>query len=191
VDLQAHTADVVAERTEHLRSGGTSPAGGPQMFPDIYTGPLPVVQGDRAMVRQLLDNLIGNALKYTIPGQPARIDISAHTRAGDDQVRIEIADRGIGVPDSEHEHIFAPFHRGQVGHEYTGTGLGLAICRRIADRHGGSIGVSANPGGGSRFWFTLRAAPGAVADVDPAGAEAAGGAVSEGHPAQPDRVRRT
>ncbi|MDQ1657955.1 MAG: hypothetical protein QOD41_3038 [Cryptosporangiaceae bacterium] len=168
VDLQALAADVVAERTEHLRSGGTSPAGSPPLFPDVYTGPLPLVWADRAMLRQLLDNLLGNALKYTIPGQPARIDISAHTRPGDDQVRIEIADRGIGIPDGEHERIFTPFYRVQTGRDYTGTGLGLAICRRIADRHGGSLGVSDNPGGGSRFWFTLTALPaGSLADPLP------------------------
>jgi signal transduction histidine kinase len=68
-------------------------------------------------------------------------------------VRIEIADRGVGIPADQHEKVFESFHRAHSG--YTGTGLGLAICRRIVERHGGTIAVSDNPGGGSRFQFTL------------------------------------
>ena len=98
VDLTGLVREVITERTAHLR-GGTED-GRAALFPDIYTGPLPVTLADPAMVRQLLDNLIGNALKYTLPGQPARIDISAHARSGDEGwVRVEIADRGIGIPD--------------------------------------------------------------------------------------------
>jgi signal transduction histidine kinase len=118
-----------------------------------------VVHADRVMVRQLLDNLVGNALKYTLPGQPARIDIAAHQRAGDaSTVRIEIADRGIGIPTEEQPHVFNTFHRAAAHTGYGGTGLGLAICHRVVDRHGGTIGVSDNPGGGTRVTFTLPAA---------------------------------
>jgi PAS domain S-box-containing protein len=156
VDLQAVVSAVITERTDHLRAAARTGGGG--LFPDIYTGPLPSVTADPAMLRQLLDNLIGNALKYTVPGQPARVDISAHARDGDTTVRVEIADRGIGIPPGEHEQVFSSFHRAHASHSYTGTGLGLAICQRIIDRHGGRIGVTDNPGGGSRFWFTLNAA---------------------------------
>ncbi|GAA2845712.1 hypothetical protein Acy02nite_47310 [Actinoplanes cyaneus] len=153
VDLHELVADVIAERIHHLRHPTTD--GPPVLFPDIYTGPLPVVRADKAMIRQLLDNLIGNAIKYTMPGQPARIDISAHQRPGDDSARIEIADRGIGIPDTEKPHVFASFRRAGNHGDRPGTGLGLAICQRIIDRHHSTISVTDNPGGGTRICFTL------------------------------------
>jgi signal transduction histidine kinase len=155
VDLQVLVAEVVTERTDHLRAGRDG-LGEPALFPDIYTGPLPTVYADHAMLRQLIDNLIGNALKYTLPGQPARIDISAHTHTDDGWVRIEIADRGVGIPAADQPRVFASFHRA-ASHtrDYAGTGLGLAICQRIIDRHGGTISVADNPGGGTRISFTM------------------------------------
>jgi PAS domain S-box-containing protein len=154
VDLGVTVADVIAERTAHLRATTTA-NGQPVLFPDIYTGPLPTVEADPAMIRQLLDNLIGNALKYTMPGQPARIDISAHQREGDTHTRIVIADRGIGIPDAEKPHVFASFRRAGNHGDRPGTGLGLAICQRIVDRHHGTITAGDNPGGGTRIQFTL------------------------------------
>jgi signal transduction histidine kinase len=162
VDMSALVADVVTERTAHLRAG-TTDNGNPVLFPDIYTGPLPAVNADRVMVRQLLDNLIGNALKYTLPGQPARIDIAAQERGG--RVSVQIADRGIGIPADEQPHVFNTFHRSAAHNNYSGTGLGLAICHRVVERHGGTIAVSDNPGGGTRVTFTLPAADRAVTPV--------------------------
>ncbi|NJC71059.1 Fis family transcriptional regulator [Planosporangium thailandense] len=150
VDLREVVADVVTARTDHLR---LTPD---ERFPDIYVGPLPAVYADEAMVRQLVDNLVGNALKYVPPGKAARVDITG--TEDDGWVRVEIADRGIGIPAAERAAVFTPFHRVQTDHAYGGTGLGLAICQRIVDRHGGQIGVTANLGGGSRFFFTLPAA---------------------------------
>jgi PAS domain S-box-containing protein len=170
VDLGAVVADVLTERTSHLRSSRSESAG---VFPDIYTGPLPVVDADRGMLRQLIDNLVGNALKYTAPGQPARIDISAGRRSGDDRWTITIADRGIGIPAEDQPHIFTSFHRASAHSGYQGTGLGLAICERIVARHGGVITATDNPGGGTRFRFTLP--PADTADV-----AAAADALSEG-----------
>ncbi len=152
VDLQQLVADVITERTAHLRARGE---GQPAQFPDIYTGPLPAVHADPAMIRQVLDNLIGNAIKYAMPGQSARIDIAAHQRPSDTQVRVVIADRGIGIPTTEHRHVFDAFHRAANHGGRPGTGLGLAICKRIINRHGGTIAVTDNPGGGTRFHFTL------------------------------------
>ncbi|SDT80229.1 ATP-binding protein [Actinoplanes derwentensis] len=156
VDLAVIVAEVIAERTAHLRA--TTRDGPPVLFPDIYTGPLPAVHADPAMIRQLFDNLIGNALKYTLPGQPARIDISAHRRAGDTHHRIVIADRGIGIPDAEKPHVFTSFRRAGNHGNRPGTGLGLAICQRIVDRHHGTIAAGDNPGGGTRIHITLPAA---------------------------------
>jgi signal transduction histidine kinase len=149
VDLRALVALVVAERTT-LGPGSTAPP------PRIEVEQLPGVHADPMMCRQLLDNLIGNAIKYTQPDRPAHIEISAHPEPGHG-IRVEIADHGIGIPPGEHEHVFDSFHRAHTDGTYTGTGLGLAICKRIVERHGGSIGVSDNPGGGSRFHFTLPA----------------------------------
>jgi signal transduction histidine kinase len=139
--------DVIQGRTAHLRPA--DPA-----MPDIYVGPMPVVDADPAMLRHVVDNLIGNSLKYVQQGRAARIDLTAED-TGDGWTRIEIADRGIGIPDDDKPDIFESFHRAGTAVGYAGTGLGLAICRRIVERHGGTIGVSDNPGGGTRFHFTL------------------------------------
>ncbi|MEV8509709.1 ATP-binding protein [Actinoplanes sp. NPDC051475] len=153
VELQALTAEVVAERTAHLRN----PTDGQvALFPDVYTGPLPTVHADPVLLRQLLDNPIGNALKYTLPGQRARIDISAHHRPGDTHARIQIADRGIGIPAADQAKVFDTFHRSAAHtRNCAGTGLGLAICKKIAERHDGSIRAADNPGGGTRILLTL------------------------------------
>ena len=121
------------------------------------------------MLRHVLDNLIGNALKYVQPGRTPKVDVSA-SPAGTGWVRIEVADRGIGMPDADKPYVFESFHRAHAGQSYGGTGLGLAICRRVIDRHGGSITVVDNPGGGSRFSFTVRGAP--IPSEAPAGAGA-------------------
>lgn len=139
--------DVVAGRTADPRLQDAS-------APDIYVGPLPRVTADPAMLRHVLDNLIGNALKYVAPGQVPRIDITAGP-GGPGWTRVEIADRGIGIPDADKPDIFESFHRAHPAAGYAGTGLGLAICRRVVERYGGSIGVSDNPGGGTRFQFTV------------------------------------
>jgi len=110
------------------------------------------------MLRHVLDNLIGNALKYVRPGSRARVDVTA-TRAPDG-VRVEVADRGIGIAEADKPEVFETFHRSTAAAGYAGTGLGLAICKRIVQRHGGEIGVADNQGGGTRFFFTLPANPG-------------------------------
>ncbi|WP_412746359.1 ATP-binding protein [Krasilnikovia sp. MM14-A1004] len=153
VDLQVLVAEVVAERTAALQADRGA------QLPTIRTGPLPVVHADPAMIRQLLDNLVGNALKYTRPGQPADIAISSQP-AVDGTACIEIADRGIGIPAADQPHVFTSFHRSASHRGYAGTGLGLSICQRIIDRHDGTIGVSDNPGGGTRMRFTLPAGTG-------------------------------
>jgi signal transduction histidine kinase len=153
VDLQAVVAQIITERTSYLGAIGSD-----QELPDIEVGELPSVHADPVMCRQLLDNLIGNALKYTLPGSAAQIKISARSEPRG-WIRVEIADRGVGVPSGEHAQVFAAFHRASNRGSYSGTGLGLAICKQIVERHGGTIGVDDNPGGGSRFYFTLPALP--------------------------------
>jgi len=121
-------------------------------------GSLPDVHADPELLRHVIDNLIGNALKYKRPGAVAQVEISARVTPGD-VVRIEVADHGIGIPEADRPKVFDAFHRSANSGGLPGTGLGLAICRRIVERHGGRIGVDQRPGGGSRFWFTLPLPP--------------------------------
>jgi signal transduction histidine kinase len=124
------------------------------------------VRADAAMMRQLLDNLIGNAVKYVAPGVRPHIIISAQQDG--DNLLLTVDDNGIGVPPEQRRSIFENFQR--AAYEYTGTGIGLAICQRIVERHGGSIMVEGNPhGDGSRFSLTLPGvvtAPALAAPVD-------------------------
>jgi signal transduction histidine kinase len=124
--------------------------------PSIDVGDLPVVSADADLLRAVLDQLIGNAVKYVRPGTPATVTVSAH-ELPTGWYRFEVADRGIGVPAGHAERIFQPFHRAPSAEGYPGSGLGLGLAKRIIDRHGGEIGVTGNPGGGSVFWFTLSA----------------------------------
>ncbi|MFF5292092.1 sensor histidine kinase [Paractinoplanes globisporus] len=135
--------------------------------PSIEIGELPAVSGDAALLRQVLDQLITNALRFVRHGAPALVEVTASPR-DDGWWRIQVADRGIGVPEEQRSRIFAPFHRTPAAEGYPGTGLGLAVCARIVALHGGEIGVETNPGGGSVFWFTVAGA--ALGAREPAGA---------------------
>lgn len=157
VDLQQIITDVTAERTAHLLAGDRANGAAAALPPAISTWPLSPVYADPAMMRQLFDNLIGNALKFAMPNEPARINITARPEA-DNRISVEISDRGVGIPASQHDKVFTQFHRSHTNGAYPGTGLGLAICERIVERHGGTITVTDNPGGGCRFQFTLTSA---------------------------------
>jgi PAS domain S-box-containing protein len=152
VGLRELVDDVVTARTDAPDATGCRP--------DVFVGALPRVRGDRVLLRQVLDNLLGNAIKYTPPGLAPRIDVTARVD-GSGAVRVQVADRGIGIPDGEHAAVFDSFHRASNGTAMPGTGLGLAICRRIVERHGGHIEAMPNPGGGTIFVFTV---PGAAAE---------------------------
>jgi signal transduction histidine kinase len=129
----------------------------PQDGGEIISGDLVDVWADRVLVRQVLDNLVGNAFKYVAPDVVPRVLIEAEA-IDHGMALVHVRDNGIGVPPDHREKIFEDFHR--VAGEYQGTGLGLSICRRIIDRHGGSISVADNPDGvGSSFEFTLPMTP--------------------------------
>ncbi|MEU4426177.1 ATP-binding protein [Actinoplanes sp. NPDC024001] len=149
VDLAAVVAEIASARADAAVA-----AGKPE--PQFTIGGLPPVNADPVLVRQLLDNLIGNAIKYTAAGVRPALTITATDE--NDRVRVCIADNGIGIPEGQHDAIFANFHRAHLSGGYLGTGLGLAICKRIVERHGGTIAATDNPGGGSRFTFTLPSA---------------------------------
>jgi len=111
------------------------------------------VQGDPVQLMQLLQNLIGNALKFTKAVQP-QISISCRQEEG--HVKFEITDNGIGIAKDDMAKIFQVFKRLNSEKEYPGTGIGLAICKRIVDRHGGNIWPESEPGKGTTFHFTLK-----------------------------------
>ncbi|WP_433796135.1 sensor histidine kinase [Actinoplanes sp. CA-252034] len=143
-------AEVVAE-IALARADAAAAAGNP--MPRFTIGPLRPVQADPVLIRQLLDNLIGNAVKYTAPGVPPQLRITTEDDHG--MVAVRIVDNGIGIPEGQHEAIFGNFHRAHADGGYRGTGLGLTICKRIVERHGGTITAVDDPGGGSCFTFTL------------------------------------
>ncbi len=147
VDLDAMVHDIAAGRLDHAASG-TAPT------PRFDIGDLASVSADPVLTRQLLENLVGNAIKYTAPGVAPRIVVRGEP-TGDGFVRISVADNGIGIPTGQHEAIFQNFHRADNGLTYAGTGLGLAICKRIVERHGGTITAAPGDSGGSRMTFTL------------------------------------
>ncbi|WP_313447025.1 ATP-binding protein, partial [Brevundimonas sp.] len=112
---------------------------------------VPCVQADGMRLKQLLNNLIGNALKFTLTGEVVAL-IESHA---DGEVIFTVDDSGPGVPEAAAATIFDPFNTGKAGREGAGAGLGLAICRQIAERMGGAISLGASPQGGARFQVRL------------------------------------
>ncbi|HXG48613.1 MAG TPA: ATP-binding protein [Methylomirabilota bacterium] len=128
----------------------------------IEVGPLPEVQADPLQMRQLFQNLIGNALKFQTPGtppivkiagrvvkDPLALDLKAVGESG--LCEITVRDNGIGFDEKYLDKIFAVFQRLHGRSEYEGTGVGLAVCRRIMERHGGTITARSRPGQGATF----------------------------------------
>ncbi len=125
--------------------------------PDFEIDADVIIRADEAQVRQLLNHLIMNALKYRRNEGRCRISIGVQLEATPDGevCRIEVADNGIGFDMRYAEKIFEPFQRLHERGSYPGTGMGLAICRRIVHRHGGAISVDSRSGEGSRFTIVL------------------------------------
>ncbi|XHF22538.1 HAMP domain-containing histidine kinase [Corallococcus interemptor] len=128
---------------------------------EVPDGPL-VGRWDEQRLDQLLTNLVENALRYSPPGTPVRVRVCEE----DGQVRMDVEDRGIGIPEESLPQLFTPFFRARNATEHYagGLGLGLAICREIVERHGGRIQArSEGPGKGTCFTVWLPRA--AVADA--------------------------
>jgi PAS domain S-box-containing protein len=115
--------------------------------------PLPIVVADEMQLIQLFQNLVGNAIKYQNPGTP-RVHISA-ARDGEKRWTFSVRDNGLGIDSQYFERIFGMFQRLHKREEFEGTGVGLAICKKIVERHGGSISVKSELGHGSTFSFAL------------------------------------
>lgn len=114
--------------------------------------PLPVVRGSETQLRQLLVNLIGNAIKYQGPERP-KVHVAA--QEDEDNWTISVRDNGLGIDPADSERIFEVFVRLHRQDQVRGSGIGLAFCKRIVELHGGRIWVESQPGKGSTFRFTL------------------------------------
>ncbi len=145
LELERIDLTALAEEVAELRRGGDT-------HPRISVQPGLWVTGDRFLVRQLVDNLVGNAVKYVADG--VRPSVMVVGRALGGELEVSVTDNGIGIPLEQRRRVFSSFVRAH-GADYSGTGLGLAICQRVVDRHGGRIWVDEEPREGTRISFTL------------------------------------
>ena len=132
----------------------------------VGIGDLPVIEGDPVQMHQIFLNLISNALKFQRPGETPVVTVSARVFTPADAIitgaatgaavcEITVQDNGIGFEACFVEQIFVVFQRLHTRTEYEGTGIGLAVCRKITDRHGGTIVAHSDPPGGAKFTITL------------------------------------
>lgn len=165
VDLKRVTQEVIGDLEVRIEKSGAK----------IELGDLPTIEADAPQMRQLLLNLIGNALKFHAPGKSPVVEVSARMipapldakgpvgseapshSAGTTYCELTVNDNGIGFDEKYLDRIFAVFQRLHGRQEYEGTGIGLAVCRRIVDRHGGRITAHSKPGEGATFIVTLPA----------------------------------
>jgi PAS domain S-box-containing protein len=146
VQLQQIVQEVLADLEIQIRDSEAT----------VEVGNLPVIEADTGQIRQLFQNLIGNALKFRKNGEEPRVRIYARNEISPRrEYEIYIEDNGIGFDEKYMDRIFKPFQRLHGRAEYDGIGMGLAICARVAERHGGSIRARSAPGKGSTFVVTL------------------------------------
>jgi PAS domain S-box-containing protein len=145
VDLSQIVQEVVSDLEAHVEQTGGC----------VEVGELPAIEADLTQMRQLLQNLIGNALKFHGEGEAPVIKVQSRESEDVRHCQITIEDNGIGFDDKYLDRIFTVFRRLHGRGEYEGTGIGLAICRKIAERHSGSITATSTPGRGSTFIITL------------------------------------
>jgi PAS domain S-box-containing protein len=122
----------------------------------IDVGAMPIINADRAQMRQLFQNLIGNAIKFHKKDEPPRVWIMSRSLEGG-LLEISVKDNGVGFEEKYLEKIFKPFERLHSRAEYPGSGIGLAICQKIARGHGGDITAKSSPGNGAVFTVVLPA----------------------------------
>ena len=115
---------------------------------------LPTIEADVVQIRQLFQNLLCNAIKFRTHTETPLVEIGSGEQTGN-MVTLTISDNGIGFDEKHRERIFEPFQRLHGSESYAGTGIGLALCRRVVERHGGSLTASSTPGRGSKFTIAL------------------------------------
>lgn len=163
VELRAIDLDRIVHSTAAV-IGDLLPPGGARFE---IASPIPAVIGHSGVLSQVLQNLLGNAVKFVPPGTLPHVRVS--TEASNGRVVLAVEDNGIGIPAEYQERIFRVFERLHPLEAYPGTGIGLAIVRKGVERLGGRCGVSSREGHGSRFWIDLPAAPASAvpaADLD-------------------------
>jgi len=143
VDTNAVFAEAVANLEQAIRESGAA----------VTREGLPQVRGDEMQLMMLMQNLIGNALKYRKEGLPPRVHVTAK-REGREWV-FAVRDNGIGIATEHHGRIFQIFQRLHTQKEYPGTGIGLASCKKIVEHHRGRIWLESIPGEGSTFFFSI------------------------------------
>lgn len=111
----------------------------------------PLIQADASRLKQVMINLLMNASKYSPQGEVIEITMGLQPVF----LRLAVADRGAGIPESNHVHIFKRFVRLETKNDEQGIGLGLSVVKAIVEGHGGEVGVENRKGGGAVFWFTL------------------------------------
>jgi PAS domain S-box-containing protein len=121
----------------------------------ITVGELPALEADPSQLRQLFQNLLANALKFRSGDVTPLVSIEAAVDEGARRLELRIQDNGIGFGEDDREQIFNLFHRLHPSERYEGAGLGLAICRKIVERHGGTITARSSPGQGATFTIAL------------------------------------
>jgi signal transduction histidine kinase len=145
VSLEVVTQEVLSDLELRIEKSGAK----------IELGTLATIRADPLQMRQLLQNLLSNALKFQRPGMPPVIRVEASLDNGGGRCRITVRDNGIGFDERYLDRLFKPFQRLHGQSAYEGTGIGLAICHKIAERHGGSISAASAPGEGALFEVTL------------------------------------
>ncbi len=149
LDLADVRLDYLAEQVvERFRTQTTS-----HVFKLDFPADFPVVQADETRLRQVLENLVNNAIKYSPAGGTITLGLSLDPG----HVTVYVRDQGVGISEREQEHLFERFYRaeGALSRAIKGTGLGLYLAKAIVEAHGGKIAVSSKPGSGSTFYFTL------------------------------------
>jgi PAS domain S-box-containing protein len=148
VDLGAVTREVLGDLEVRVEKTGAQ----------IEIGQLPTIEADPMQMRQLMLNLLSNALKFQVPGSKPVINVQSRifsTQAGEQTVEMTVQDNGIGFEEKYMDKVFAVFQRLHGRNEYEGTGVGLAVCRRITDRHHGTITAKSQLGQGATFIVTM------------------------------------
>ena len=151
VDLAEVTQEVLSDLEVRIEQTGGR----------VELGELPTIDADPGQMRQLLQNLISNALKFHRKGEPPVVKVHSHpldgqrSSTGNGSCQIVVEDNGIGFDEKYLDRIFATFQRLHGRYEYEGSGIGLAICRKNAERHGGTITAKSTPGQGTAFIVTV------------------------------------
>jgi light-regulated signal transduction histidine kinase (bacteriophytochrome) len=144
VDLSELAAGILERLREH----------DPKRAVDVQIGATPPATGDRRLLADVMENLLGNAWKFSSHAQPARIAFGAQTAPGGGLCYC-VQDNGAGFDPAYMSKLFAPFQRLHTAAEFEGNGIGLAMVRKIITRHGGRVWAESRPGEGAAFYFTL------------------------------------